>query len=280
MLVIWSTNYIFAKLAVREMPALWVVCLRTVLSGLFMWPLYTTVRRPGDPRLRAWSSKDVPKLLTVGVLGIVGNQLLFVWALSKTSVAHGAIVGALSPVLVLLGSASAGLERLTPRKITGMVAAALGVAVIQLGRSGSGTAAPLGDLIMLGSSALFSAFSVLGKKLAAEFGTFTVNAFAFMGGGLLALPFAALGFWHAPSHISLVAWSGVLYMSIFPSIFGYLIYAYALRYLPASRVASVSYLQPICATLLAVLLLHELPGVAFAGGAALVLGGVWVAQVR
>jgi drug/metabolite transporter (DMT)-like permease len=281
MLLIWSANYIFAKFAVREIPAGWVVCFRTVISGLLMWPIYRWVRRRSDPRLRRWTSKDVPRLLAVGVLGIVGNQMLFVVALSKTSVAHGSIVGCLSPVLVLLGSSWIGQERLTTKKIVGMLAAAVGVAVIQFGHSTSGSARVVGDLIMLGSVGLFAAFSVLGKKLAGEFGTFTVNAFAFMGGAVFALPFAIVGLAReASSHVSLLAWSGVIYMSIFPSIIGYIIYAYALRYLPASRVSSVSYLQPIGATLLAVLLLHEAPGIAFAAGAALVLGGVWVAQMR
>jgi len=281
MLLIWSANYIFAKFAVREIPAGSVLCFRTVLSGLFMWPLYLYVERRHAGRLKGFAAKDVPRLVAVGVLGIVCNQMLFVVALSKTSVAHAAIVGSLSPVLVLLGSAGLGQERLTSRKIAGMLAAAGGVAIIQLGRSASGPTTWLGDLIMLCSASLFAAFTVLGKGLAAEFGTLTVNAFAFVGGALLSLPFALLGLAHLDyRHTSLVAWSGVLYMAIFPSLIGYIIYAYALRYLPATRVSSVSYLQPICATVLAVVLLHELPGAAFAAGAAVVLGGVWVAQVR
>jgi len=62
------------------------------------------------------------------------------------------------------------------------------------------------------------------------------------------------------------------------SVLGYLIYAHALRYLPASRVAVVLYLQPLVASLLAILLLGERPGVGFVPAAALVLGGVWTAE--
>ena len=109
-----------------------------------------------------------------------------------------------------------------------------------------------------------------------------MNAVAFWGGAILALPWAALGLaaLGGPGRIGPAAWVGILYMSVAPSIVGYLIYSYALRWLPASRVSSVSYLQPIGATLLGVAFLGERPGLAYAGGAAVVLAGVWIAQRR
>ena len=47
------------------------------------------------------------------------------------------------------------------------------------------------------------------------------------------------------------------YMALFPSVVGYLIYYYALRASPASRVSAFSYLQPLLATVMAAFLLGE-----------------------
>ena len=278
MLLVWSANFIFAKLALRGAPALLVVCLRTVLSGLFMIPVYLVfARRPG-PRVRAVRARDLPRLAAVGVVGIVGNQLLFVLSLSRTSVAHGAIVSATGPLLVLGGAAALGQERLTSRKLVGLLAAAVGVAVLQLSKAPAGAASTAGDLLMLGNATLFAAFSLLGKRAASRFGSLALTAVAFWGGGLLALPYAAWGLWRlGPGSIDLAARIGILYMSI-ASIVGYLVYSYALRYLPASRVSSTVYLQPLVATLLAVVFLGEQPGLGYAAGAAVILGGVWWAQ--
>ncbi|HET6437557.1 MAG TPA: DMT family transporter, partial [Anaeromyxobacter sp.] len=277
---IWAANFIFAKLAVRQAPALLVACLRTALSGAIMIPVYRVAsRRRLDPTLRPWTRRDLPRMAAIGVLGIVANQLAFVVALSYTSVAHGAIVGTTSPVLVLLGAVALGQERLRRRRVIGMLASAAGVAVLQLGRSPSGQASPVGDAIMLGNAALFAGFSLWGKALSEEVGSLAVNAVAYWGGALLALPYAAWGLWRlGPGALGLTAWVGILYMSVAPSIVGYLIYAHALRYLPASRVASVTYLQPVLATLLAVALLGERPGVTYALGAAVILAGVWLVQ--
>lgn len=181
-------------------------------------------------------------------------------------------------MFVLIGASLAGHERIAGGKAAGMTMAACGVAALQFGKGGSG-ATLKGDLIMVCSTIVFAAFSVLGKRVVSEFGSVALNTFAYMSGALVLAPFTL---WQAAMHdfsrVSAGAWSGVLYMAIFPSIAGYIIYSYALRYLPASQVSSVSYLQPVLATLFALMFLHENPGPAFAAGAALVLAGVWVTE--
>ena len=140
MLLFWSANFIFAKLAVRELPALLVVCFRTVLSGLFMLPVYAFAQDRVEHGVRKWTRRDMPILIAVGVLGVIGNQLLWVVGLSMTSVAHGAVITATGPMFVLSVLRSAGHERMTIRKLGGMLIASTGVAVLQIGRAGSGGA--------------------------------------------------------------------------------------------------------------------------------------------
>jgi drug/metabolite transporter (DMT)-like permease len=279
MLACWAANFTFAKIATRELPALLVACLRTVCSGLFMGPIYLLFRGSQAFAGRPWRARDVPGLLAIGVAGLVGNQIVFVLGVSRTSVAHSALLVALTPILVLLGATAARHERLSAVKLGGMALAVSGVVLLQFGRFSGRTSSLVGDTLILISAAMFAAFSVFGKKAATEFGIITINAFAFLGATLLVLPYTL---WElnrfGVGNISLKAWVSVLYMGLFPSIVAYFIYVYALRRLPASRVSSVSYLQPIFATLLAVVVLGEHPGDAFVGGAALVLTGVWITQ--
>jgi drug/metabolite transporter (DMT)-like permease len=276
MLLMWSGNFIFAKLAVRTVPPLVVVCVRTVIAGVLAFPFYLGFGR--GPEIRRFGRRDLPRLAAIGVLGIVGNQMLFVLALSRTSVAHGAIVGATGPVMVLLLTASSGQERLTRGKLAGLLAAAAGVIVVQLGKAPAGAPSLAGDLLMLGNAALFAGFSVVGKGAASEFGSLALNAVAFWAGGLLALPYGAWGLWRVGlGNVGLVAWIGIFYIA-FTAIAGYAIYSYALRYLPASRVSGITYIQPPLATLMAAAFLGERPGLAFAVGAVAVLGGVWLAR--
>ncbi len=278
LLLLWSANFIFVKMAVRDVPSGLVVALRYLFAGVGILPVYAIARRAQSATLTAWRWRDAPALLTVGLLGLVGNQVLFVFSLSLTSVAHGAIISSASPILVLLGSALMRQEVITRRKVGGMLVAAAGIAALQLGRSPAGAATIAGDLLMLLSAIVFAAFNVFGKPVATRFGSLTLNVFGYVAAGLLAAPVvlgSGTSFWR---QTSVSAWAGIAYMAIFTSILGYLIYAWALCHLPASRVSAVVYLLPILAALLALLALGENPGPAFLPAAALVLGGVYVVE--
>lgn len=277
LLILWSSNFIFAKYALREFTLDMAIALRYVVSAVCMLPLVLAGRRSSSWQSYPIRWSDAPWLLTVGLLGLVGNQVLFLVGLSMTSVAHASVITALSPVLVLVGSFLTGIERITTTRIAGLAIAASGVVVLQFSRGASGGATAAGDGVMLASVLLFAAFNLLGKPLAERYGSLKLNAFSYIAAGLLALPVVVNG-WTASTRAGALAWAGVLYMAAASSVLGYLIYGYALRRLPASRVAVVIYLQPLLASLLAVVMLGERPSAGFIPAAALVLGGVYTVQ--
>ena len=82
------------------------------------------------------------------------------------------------------------------------------------------------------------------------------------------------------SAISTAAWWGVAYMGVLGGAVGYLIYFYALAYLPSSRLSMYAYIQPILATFAAFLLLGESVTLAMLAAGALVLTGVWISGRR
>jgi drug/metabolite transporter (DMT)-like permease len=276
LLILWSANFIFVKLAVRELPLGLVLGLRYVLAAVLMAPVYLVAR---DRQYPPWRWRDAPGLFGVGFVGLVGNQLLFVTALSMTSVAHGAVITAISPILVLLGAAAVGQEQITARRVAGMAAAAAGIAVLQLGKSESGGATWSGDALMLASAVVLAAYNLAGRGATARFGSLALNAVGYLTAGVLALPLvaskAAIG---RAMGASAPAWAGILYMAAATSVAGYLIYTYALGHLPASRVASLVYLQPVLAAAMAMVVLGEHPGAGFVPAVALVLGGVYVVE--
>lgn len=273
MTLFWALNFVIAKVALREIPPLLMGGMRALMAGMFISPIYAA-RRP-----HRWTRADVPALLGLGFVGVALNQLFFVIGLERTSVAHAAVLIALSPMFVLLIAAIVGQERITAAKCVGMGLALLGVAVLQFSRSGAGGASILGDVFILLAALTFSIFTVFGKQMATVQGSVVVNTFGYLGGGMLLLP---MTLWAASSFdfgaVSARAWASMLYMSLFPSVVSYLIFYHVLRYIPASRAVAFSYLQPLIATGLAVTLLGEGLNSSLVSGGALVLAGVWVTE--
>ena len=277
MTALWAANFVISKIALREMPAVLTAGLRTTLAGLFILPIYVVSHRNGSQS--AWSRRDIPILIFLGVFGVALNQLFFVLGIGRTSVAHAAIVIGLTPVMVLLIAAAMGQERLQAVKLIGMLIALGGVLVLQMTAGNGSGATLLGDLYIFLAALAFAVFTVSGKRVSSKFGSVTVNTFAYVGGGLMLLPVTiwdGAGFDFAA--VSSAAWMSLIYMAVFPSVVCYLIYYYALMHIPASRVSAFSYLQPLLATLLAIPVLGERLNASLVVGGALVLLGVYLTE--
>jgi drug/metabolite transporter (DMT)-like permease len=278
MVTFWSANYAVGKILMREVPSVLAAGLRITLAAVFMTPLYAWQQGGGS-----WFNRDWPTLLALGVFGVTMNQFFFMVGLSRTSVAHSALLIGMTPVFVLLIAAAIRQERLTFRKALGMAIAIGGVLVLNTlpGRDTTPGAGPtlLGDFYVFIGAVAFALFTVFSKPVSARYSPVTVNAWCYFGGALALAPSTL---WEARdfafARVSVGAWLCLLFMSLFPSTICYLIYSYALTHISASRVAAFSYLQPVLATALAVAVLGERITLPLVAGGAVIFSGVYLTE--
>jgi drug/metabolite transporter (DMT)-like permease len=277
MIVLWSANFVVAKYVVMHIPPLFTGGLRMTLAALFILPVYFWEGR--KIRAHRWTRADLPTLIGIGMLGLAGNQVCFLVGIKRTSVAHGSILFALTPVLVLLIASALKHERITGRKTLGMLVAAAGALALQVTPDDSRQASLSGDMLILGATLAFALFTVFGRSASARLGSITVNTFGYVSCAAALAPVTIWEAWRIDlTTVPLGAWTGLLYMALFPSVVCYTIYYYALTYMAASRVAALTYLEPFLATLLAAAWLGENVTYAVLAGGALVLAGVWMTE--
>jgi drug/metabolite transporter (DMT)-like permease len=219
-------------------------------------------------------------LLYLGLFGVALNQLFFVLGVNLTSVAHSAFIIAMTPILVLLLSALMKVERITTRKVAGMALAICGVAILNAFPPAHGPQPSFtGDVFIFLAGLTFALFTVIGKRTTQRHNPVTVTSFAYVGGAVALAPFTVWqGSRFAFESVSAAGWFGLVYMAVFPSLVCYLIYYYALTHIPASRVASLAYLQPVVATGLAVALLGERVTLPLVLGGAVIFSGVYLTE--
>lgn len=275
MTLIWSLNYIAAKYTVRAFPPLLVGTLRAAFAAVVLAPIYIWKRpRKSDP----WPRRDIIRVSLLGICGIALNQVFFVLGMKQTSVAHAALVIAMTPVLVLLLAATLGQESITLRKAAGMSAAILGIVVLQFGpgRDTHG-ATLLGDFFVFLASLSFALYTVFSKEITRRHDSLTVNTVGYAAGALAGAPIlAAQSLKFDFSAVPPSGWWGLSYMAILSSVVCYLIYYYALSHVPATRVAAFSYAQPVIAATAGLAILNEPVTASVAMGGLLVLAGVWL----
>jgi drug/metabolite transporter (DMT)-like permease len=195
-----------------------------------------------------------------------------------TSVAASVTLVQAQPLFVAVGAWGLLDERLGARTLGGVVVAVVGMALMSAGDLLGGTLVgprPLaGNALAVGGAVMMAAYLLAGRSLRARiplvpYVTVVYAVCAVALGGV-----AAVG-----SHRLLgyppVEWLLFLAMAVGPGVFGHTVVNWALEHVE-SAVVSVTLLgEPLVSTLLAVVLLSEVPGSWTVGGGAVVLAGIY-----
>ncbi len=271
----WGGNFVFSKIALREIPGGLAAGMRTMLGAGLLLTAYKFSKSDRPPvRLH-----ELPRLCLIGVCGIGLNQVCFLWGLSMTSASHASLVIGLTPFMVMALAWFRGQEKLTIYRAVGLSLAIGGMLLLQKPSASAQTASLLGDLLILGACATFSVYTVFGKELTAEHGSMAVIAVSYAAAGVFLLPltlYFASNFDFA--RVSTAAWWAFGYMTVVSSVLCYIGWAYALKRLAASRLTAFSYLQPLVATLLAFPLLGEPITLTLVTGGGLIMAGVFLSE--
>ncbi len=269
--LLWSFNFITSKVAMRQWNPVLLTGWRTTLALVICLPLYWR-ERP-----HAWTWPIFWRFVGLGTLGMAANQLFFAMGVKRTSVAHGALIVGLTPLFVYLLSCAVGHEQFRPRKLLGMGLALAGISVLQA-KSSAG-ASLFGDALVLLGCLTFTIFTVFSKPLSgtlSPIGTVTLN---FLGAVVFLAPATITLSIDFPFRQLLpISWLCLLFMAAVPSVFCFLLYYRVLKQMPASKLTTFTYLQPIMASTMAIPLLGEAMSIGLLAGGLMILAGVYLAE--
>lgn len=256
----------------RELSPLAFAWMRVLGSAIV---LYVVARH--EPRL---SPEDNRRVMGYSILGVVVNQALFLAGLSLTTVPVAAILITTIPIFALGAAILAGRERATVVKVGGIAIACAGalLVLVREGIGGTSWRSFAGALMIVTNCLSFATYLVLSKPVMARLSARIVVARMFFYGAIFLLPVSAWSLLHQDwGAVSMNAWLSLLAVIAGPTVAAYLINAWSLRHADSSLVAAYTYVQPLLATLLGVVILgEELHGVVIVAGM-MIVAGVWLA---
>ncbi len=241
--------------------------LRLAVGGL---TLLAVAARRGSPWAvwRRWST-------VLGAVGVAVFQLGYFLSVERTGVAVGTVITIGSgPVLGGLIAAGRARRRPTPTWIAGTGISVAGVALLGLAGA-SAEANPSGIALAVCAGLGWAVFATVGKHQI-DSGTESTASMAaiFIGGALLLAPLLA---WHSPGWVGRGnGWRIALYLGVVTVGLAYTLYGFALRHLHAPTVITLTLLEPITASVLGAVVVHESIRAAGWLGIALVVVGLWI----
>ncbi|HSJ14025.1 MAG TPA: DMT family transporter [Longimicrobiales bacterium] len=235
-------------------------------------------------RRRAWQGVRLSRAewLQATVAGLLLAAHFWSWiaSLAMTTVSSSVVLVSTQPIFVAALSTVLLHEPATRRQWIGIGIAVAGAFTIGWGDFGRGRTALLGDLLAIAGAIFVSGYYIIGRRLRQKLDLWLYIAIVY---GVAAGAFLLLGAAHPD--VALAPWPRrdwliFLALAAGPMMLGHTGVNYALRYLKA-HVANLALLgEPIGATIIAWLLLHEVPGPQTFAGAGLILGGVALGMTR
>lgn len=275
-IVVWGAAFSGIKIVLEDVGPYALTFARLVLAAL----AYTVVL-PFLPRGRIERQRgDLIRLFLLGLFGAAGYHLAVNWGEQYVSAGLASLIVASMPAMVAVLAAIFLAEHLSRRKIAGLAIAFGGVGVLAVSGDGALEARSLaGALVTLLAPISWSIYTIISKPLAARYDGVRLNVLGAWFGALVVFPFAVPELYQLRD-LDAGGWLWMLYLGSFSTAGSYIVYAWALRRLQATVVASFVQLVPATSLLWAWLLLDEVPArLAIVGGAFVVIG-VALVQMR
>lgn len=257
----------FASIFVRwsDSDPLVIAGYRMLFASLILAPFAFHERKDAEPMDR----RTLTSVMITGVVLAV-HFFAFISSLRYTSVASSTLLVNFHPLIV--GAASVLiLKESSKRTIAGVAIGFVGVAVIALTGLGSGES--VGNALALLGGVMAALYILAGRMLRRTLGIFTYAFCVYLTAAAVLLSSAVINgvsLWPYPTNELLI----FLALAVVCTIFGHTVYNWSLKYLTAPVISTSLLGEPILASLLALLLLSEVPSWTVIMAAPLVLIGI------
>jgi drug/metabolite transporter (DMT)-like permease len=227
--------------------------------------------------------KDIIPLFLLGFFGLVVYHLGLNYGELNISPSVASLIIATIPVFTVIFAMLFLKEKLTKKIAIGIPISLSGVMVISL----TGTSRNPFDVTYLSAAlaVLISAFvgagyTIAGKKLLQRYSALSLTVYAFLFGSLGLLPFLSSSLITETTSLSWSGWGAVLFLAIFPTVIGYILWYVALEIKTASEISVFLYFIPVLSTIISYFLFKEEITWLFILGGILVIGGLIIVNVQ
>jgi drug/metabolite transporter (DMT)-like permease len=224
-------------------------------------------------------ARDFIKIFGAAFLGYFATQLTFLVAIPEVTPMHCSIMSAMSPIYTMFIAAIVLKEPLSWQKAGGVALSLAGILFLiftNTGHSGAGGESTLkGLFLMLLNSLSFSLYLGIYKPVIQKYSVVTFMKWIFLFSLIMGLPFSfreVLSFnW---IHIPTVQLWELVYLVVFATFISYFLIPLGQKTIRPTLVSMYSYIQPIIATVLSIILGMDMLTWQKVLAAAMVFGGV------
>lgn len=247
-------------------PSMILVLYRVVLTLVLMLP---SVLRHRKEWLSLTKKEGLLCIASGAFLGL--HFVTYFESVRQTSIAASVVLADTEVFFVALGSILFLHQKLTNKAWMAIILTFLGSVMVAFANTGGGSHL-YGNLLALVSALFMTFYTVIGSVCRRTLSTTIYTFLVYLAAGVTVLLIAVVGgtplFGYEP-----VNFLTALAMAVFCNLLGHSVFSWGLKYLPPSFISTAKLLEPVFASVWALLLFSETPGLpVLLGGAVVILG--------
>ena len=254
--IIWGASFFFVEIAVEKMTPLTIVLYRVGFAAFLLWGFvwFTDRKMPKNPGI--WGA-----FLAIGILNNVIPFTLITWGQQYIDSSLASILNATTPVFsVILAHFLTKDEPLTKNRLTGVLFGWIGVAVLIGIEALSGVGMKIaGQAAVLGAALLYAIAAIFGRRFK-NIDPVVVAAGMLTGSTIIMIPLAFMIEQPLALDPAPVTWAALFGLSAVSTALAYIIYFHVLSKAGATNILLVTFLIPVSAIFLGMMVLSETPG--------------------
>lgn len=248
--IVWACDYPFYNLLLgRYIDPLAMVTASLIVAAILSW--IPTLWEGCEPIERS----DWGIMLTAALLMGLVRKLMMMFGLSRTSPIDGSIIATIVPLIVLVVSVVARLDKFTFRKVLGLGLGLAGaVAVVLTSNMSSHANSELwGNVMMMCSGVVTAIYMVFLRRMVSKYRITTVLRAIYTISAVVILPLGMNSVINSDfSDMNTHLWLAAAFVVVVPTYLPNLLLNYSLRYLQPTVSSSYTYIQPVLAVALSV----------------------------
>lgn len=273
---IWSSSFLWIKIAVQEVGPITLVAFR-VLFGLLFGLVVILIQRPRLPKtFGEWTP-----LLLLGIANVAIPFFLISWGEQAIDSAVAAILDATVPLFtILIAHVALRDDKITLPKTLGLLIGFAGVVVLMSKDIGASIGPLLGQGAVVLASVFYAGSSVYARKTTENFPAILRSVGPLISS--TAVMWLATFTIERPLRLPQlpITWIALLWLGILGSGFAFILSYYLIHEIGPTRTTMVTYLFPLGGVILGVTFLGEQLSWQLLAGAALIIASLAVANLQ
>ncbi len=276
--LIWGSTWAAIRISLEGIPPYTGVAIRFAIAGLLLLGVGRALRVPvprGPRIVRLWTIETL--------FGFVISYGVVYWVQQTVPSGLTAVLFSTFPIFVaIIAHVWLEDERLGARSVVGLIVGVIGVAVIyseDLSRL-AGPGAAFAAIVLLAAPVAGAVSHVAVKKWGSDVHPIQLATVPMLATGAIMGGLALLLERGRAVDLNTRSVGALLYLVVFGSVVTFTLYYWVLARLPATRVSLMTYVLPLVALAIGILLFDEPWSVRTFAGSGLVIAGVAMASHR